>query len=115
LIGRQPTQPGSLTQFRTISTYKDNIEHPCPKCRGVGSIHDPDELPDAVEGYRHVPHINCTDCDGSGQLPLNEFLLLYYQYIKECLDKIDRWNKKERRILRALDKLTEEDCRVLQL
>jgi hypothetical protein len=42
---------------------------PCPKCDCKGRIHDPNDQPDPVEGYKMVNKITCPLCSGKGHIP----------------------------------------------
>jgi hypothetical protein len=88
----------------------------CPSCRGCGEIYDPNQKPDAYEGYKLVDRIDCLVCNKFGYGDFKFAWIKEYKNVRKT--QIDQEKKKSvtKKIRNAaLKKLTSEEKRVLGL
>ena len=115
----RPTRPyKNLEDFRQNVTYNSSRFppgiYPCLKCKGGGTIYDPDDPPCPVEGNKMRNRIACPSCDRSGVTTK----AVHQEAYKSIIDK---WKKevKEFDLIKSIydsviRKLTKEEIKALK-
>jgi hypothetical protein len=55
----------------------------CKNCYGSGWMYDPKSKPCPVEGMKLADKVNCTKCNGTGDMGKEAFDLLYEKYKRD--------------------------------
>lgn len=73
--------------YASSSSLEDPTYWPCLKCLGRKKIHDPNESPDPIEGYKMVGFVPCPKCEGSGMGSRKEIAKIYADAIRQWKDE----------------------------
>lgn len=97
IIGKKPRLPS-----RPYPPYK------CLRCRGKGTIYDPNDPPCPIEGYKMVSRIACPNCEGSGEGTKAQHLEKWEKDKEETRKKIEKWAE-YKSYIEKLNKLLKQE------
>lgn len=102
-----------VSDHRLYSLAHDEL---CPQCGGSGSLYDPDDPPDVIEGNKFRNVLKCQVCSGKGH---GDFLHIWRaKYISEKNEANEKYKKQlqhKRERNRILKKLTPSERKFLGL
>jgi len=88
--------------------------YPCLACRGQGRIDDPADPPCPVKGFKHVRHIDCPACRGSGKGTKEACRQAYRETVDAYCQEKDEYDRLVRLRKAAFARLTKDEITALR-
>ncbi len=101
-------------QIYTPEILSDNSIYPCLECRGKGSIYDPNDPPDVIEGNKLRNRITCPNCKGNTLEDSIKFKTKFKQVKEQEKQKIKDYKQFIKDIKALNKKLTKQEKETLQ-
>jgi len=118
LINIVLVNPKPYKEYKNFQNFLEKFGHGkciCPYCSGLKKIVAPGEERDPIEGHKLSRRIPCPRCQGTGEIPLEDFKKLYRKERETYLKSYRSWKHRQEIYASILKKLNNEELKLLGL